>query len=231
MIRYWQSWRSILCITGLSAHAGDTSTILAIGDSITARSDSYRSVLVPALAERHLAVEFIGPNKDQISAHAGYGGKNTKYLLSVSKDVYRKYPADIVMIHSGHNSFSEDKPVPGIIRDTEAMINNIRKINPDVKILLAQVISAGKLPKYSYIPELNKELASLSARLNKQGYSIVLVNQAEGFDWRTDTVEDKVHPNAAGAKKMADKWIEALLPLLDKKDANKSLKATGEPAP
>jgi lysophospholipase L1-like esterase len=106
------------------------------------------------------------------------------------------------------------------------MIDNIREINPDVIVLLAQVIPSGKLPKYSYIPELNQELSSLFGRLNKQWQSIILVNQAEGFHWKTDTVNDKVHPNASGAKKMAEKWIDALLPLLEKKDANKALKAT-----
>lgn len=149
-----------LCVTNLNARTGETPTILAFGDSITSRSDSYRSVLVPALTAKQLAFEFIGPNKDKISAHAGYGGKNTKYLLSISKDVYSKYPADIVMFHSGHNSFSEDKPVQGIVRDT---------------------------------------------------------------------INDKVHPNPSGAKKMAAKWLDALLPLLEKNDAKKARKATDKP--
>jgi lysophospholipase L1-like esterase len=200
----------------LSAQAGEKTTILAFGDSITQRSDSYRSVLVPALARVRPTVTFIGPEKDSISCHAGYGGKNTKYLLSIAKEVYSKFPADIVMIHSGHNSFAKDKPVKTIIRDTHAIIDTMRGINPDVTILLAQVILAGKLPKYSYLPELNKELAALSERLKKDGYNIVLVNQAEGWDWKTDTVADKVHPNASGAKKIADKWMAALLPLLEK---------------
>ena len=181
-------------------------------------------MLIPELRKRNVGFTFIGPNQDAVSAHAGYGGKNTRYLLSISKEVYSRYPADIVMIHSGHNSFSKDRPVLGIIRDTEAMIDNIREINPDVIVLLAQVIPSGKLPKYSYIPELNKELSFLFGRLNKQWQSIILVNQAEAFHWRTDTVNDKVHPNASGAKKMAQKWIDALLPLLEKKDANKTLK-------
>jgi lysophospholipase L1-like esterase len=130
------------------------------------------------------------------------------------------------MLHSGHNSFSKDKPVSGIVRDTEAIIKNVREINPNVTILLAQVIPAGKLPKYSYIPELNKELASLATRLSKRGYNVVLVNHANGFDWKTDTIKDKVHTNASGAKKMADKWMGALLALPSKSDANKALKAT-----
>lgn len=221
MINLLRICMAILCMTGYFAIEGEIPTILALGDSITTTGKDfvgYRQVLIPELRKKGLAFEFIGPNKDATSAHAGYGGKNTNYLLRISKDIYSRYPADIVLIHSGHNSFSEDKPVQGIIHDTEAIIENIRNINPGVTILLSQVIPAGKLPKYSYIPELNKELASLSERLISKGYFIILVNHAEGFDWKTDTVEDKVHPNANGAKKMAQKWMDALIPLLEIKD-------------
>lgn len=114
-----------------------------------------------------------------------------------------------------HNCFlSEDQPVPGIVRDTEAMIEHFRAMNPNVTILLAQVIPAGKLPKYSYIPESNRELESLAARLSQRGFNVVLVNHADGFDWKSDTVSDKVHPNAAGATKMAEKWMDVLLAYL-----------------
>jgi lysophospholipase L1-like esterase len=79
---------------------------------------------------------------------------------------------------------------------------------------LAQPITSGKLPKYSYIPELNSKLITLSKEITAKGHKIILVNQAEGFDWETDTIKDKVHTNASGAKKMADKWMGALLPML-----------------
>ena len=208
----------ILSISGFSVFAAEPATILAFGDSITERTDSYRSVLVPTLSNKGYAVKFIGPKKDAISSHAGYGGKNTKYLLSISKKVYSKYPADFVLIHSGHNSFNKDKPVQGIIRDTKAIIENLRQINSKVTILLAQVIIAGKLPKYSYIPELNMELQALSEQMVSKESKLILVNLADGFDWKMDTTNDKVHPNASGAKKMAKKWMGALLPLLKKND-------------
>jgi lysophospholipase L1-like esterase len=201
-------------IAGLSVLNAETTTILAFGDSITALPNSYRSVLVPKLKEKGIEHTFIGPEEDAISRHAGYGGASTNDLLKISKSIYDDYPADIVMIHSGHNSFSKDKPVPGIIRDTEAIIETFRGINPEVTILLAQVIPAGKLPKYAYIPELNRELEHLSKRLESKVSKVILVDQAGGFDWKTDTVEDKVHPSASGARKMAAQWMEALLPLL-----------------
>ena len=40
--------------------------------------------------------------------------------------------------------------------------------------------------------------------------SIVLVDQEAGFDWQRHTVNDKVHPNDRGAKKMAHVWAKAM---------------------
>jgi len=198
--------------------AADKPTLLCIGDSITQGGPTfvgYRQVLIPELRKRGIPFECVGPLRDETSAHAGYGGKNTAYLKGISQEIYQKYPADIVLIHSGHNSFSKDKPVPGILADTEAIIRNIHTINPKAKVLLAQVIPSGKLPKYDYIPDLNRQLPELAKRLNKEGVSVTIVNLEAGFDWRSDTVADQVHPNAAGARKMADQWLQALLPLLE----------------
>ena len=219
MIRFADLSLILLCGMTVAAHAAESPTVLALGDSITAGGGSsfvcYRQVLVPELKKRGTSVRFIGPNEDAASRHAGYGGRSTADLRSMAKSVYQQYPADLVLLHSGHNSFAKNEPVPGIIRDTETMIKDMHSINPRVTVLLAQVIPSGKLPKYSYIPALNKELASLSERLTQQGYRVVLVNQADGFDWNTDTVADRVHPNQSGARKMADKWLAALLPIIE----------------
>ena len=216
----WHICVTLVSMASISVLGAEATTLLPLGDSITQggkRFISYRQVLIPDLATKGIAIKCIGPHKDATSAHAGYGGKNTHYLATISTKIYRQYPADIVMIHSGHNSFSKDQPVAGIIQDTKAIIENMRKINPKVTILLAQVIPSGKLPKYAYIPELNKGLEALSKRLTEERSRIILVNQADGFDWKTDTVDDKVHPNSSGAKKMAAKWMSALLPLLTEK--------------
>ena len=195
-------------------------TILSLGDSITAGSSgfsTYREFLVPALREQGFNVRFIGPNEDAHSRHAGYGGRNSRAIRSVVESAYKEYRADIVLLHSGHNSFSENKPIPGIVADTQAMIEHIHEVNPEATVLLAQVIPAGKLPKYEYIPELNDALGKLAEQLRKDGLNVVLVDQEAGFDWKTDTIGDKVHPNAGGARKMSAKWMEALEPILKAK--------------
>lgn len=197
--------------------------IMAVGDSITEGSPSfsvYRHPLWKKLKAAGYFVEFVGskttPTPDGPLAHEGYSGKNAEFLAIEVPKHFVQHPADIVLLHAGHNHSVEEKPVPGIVAATERMIAAFRAVNPQVTVLVAQVIPSGKQPKYAYIPALNEALAKMVERLDLPGQPIYLVNQAAGFDPETDTVADKVHPNARGAEKMAARWFEALVPLLGK---------------
>jgi len=212
-----------LGLATMTGHAGAARPVrlMAVGDSITAGADffsCYRQPLWEKLLAAGYVVEFTGtqtsPTRLGPLAHEGYGGKNTEHLAQVVPEHFRAHPADIVLLHSGHNHTAEEQPVPGIVAATEKLIAAFRAVNPRVTVLLAQVIPAGKLPKYSYLPELNTALAALAARLDTPEQRVVLVDQATGFDWRTDTVADKVHPNALGAEKMAAAWFAALQKIL-----------------
>lgn len=198
-----------------------TWTILPSGDSITEGSvgfSTYRQPLARRLAEGHFRVQFVGSRQlasDPLQLrHEGYGGKNAEFLAENIERLYKANPADIILLHAGHNHFAEEHPVAGIIAATSRIIATARGINPHVIVLLAQVIPSGKLPKYSYIPELNEELARLAGSLNRPDQPVILVDQASGFDYTKDTIADLVHPNAAGAEKIAQKWYDALVPIL-----------------
>jgi lysophospholipase L1-like esterase len=191
--------------------------IMPVGDSITeggATFSNYRSLLGEKLRAAGVAFEFVGTRGTAELRHEGYGGKNIEFLAATVPAHFTKIPADLVLLHAGHNHFAEEQPIPGMLTATERLITSLRTANPQVIVLLAQVIPAGKLPKYSYIPELNTELARLASRLHTPAQPVRLVDQATGFDWRTDTISDLVHPNAAGAAKMAARWFEALHSLL-----------------
>ncbi len=194
-------------------------TALAVGDSITegkAGFPTYRQFLAPKLES--YGVRFIGPKRDKYSAHAGFSGKDSSFLLARLPKIYAEYPADWVLIHSGHNHFARDQPVPLILKNKEAMIRALHEANPKVVVFLAQVIPSGKLPKYGYIAELNRELAGLAKRLDGEGGAVVLVDLATDFKWKEDAREDRVHPNEQGAKKMASGWWKFMDGRLEKKD-------------
>lgn len=192
--------------------------IMPVGDSITEGGSFYRPILLEKLKSAGYRVEYVGSKKTYGGLpHEGYSGKNAQFLAKTVPAHFAQYPADIVLLHAGHNNFAEKKPVPDILAATETMITEFRKTNPKVIVLLAQVIPSGRLPKYAYIPELNAELAKLAARFNTPEQPVIIVDQFTGFDPMQDTVDDHVHPNASGAEKMATRWFEALKPILDSK--------------
>ena len=191
--------------------------ILPVGDSITEGGKTFSNYRYPLWEKLHAAgylVEFVGSRSSESRVgplvHEGHGGKNAEFLAGAVGEYFRTNTADVVLIHAGHNHTNTEAPVPGILAATEKMIRAARAANPKIIVLVAQVIPSGKLPKYEYIPELNNALAQFALRLDTAESPVKIVNQAEDFDWRTDTIDDHVHPNTRGAEKMAAKWFAAL---------------------
>lgn len=215
-----------IALTSLCAQSAETqkTTIMPMGDSITEGGafKVYRYPLIKKLTDAGYSVEFVGSKTTRSEAnspygelhHEGYGGMNVQFLAGKIGELYTQNPADIILLHAGHNQFADKEPIPGMLKATEKIIKTARGINPKVTILLGQVIPSGKLPKYSYIPEYNEALVKLATELNTPESRIILVNHAEGFNWETDTGGDHVHPTASGAEKMAQKWFDALKQIL-----------------
>lgn len=202
-----------------SAHRQGHFSVMGIGDSITEGGETFESYLCSLWELLYGAgydFDMIGPRRSYTRMgwinHYGNSGKNAEWVADGVEKVYKEYPADIVLIHSGHNHFVEEKPVDGIINAYRKMLTTIRRTNPDAYVLLAKVIPSGKLPKYKYIEKLNKRIGQFVKEQNDS--RLICVDQSEGFDWRQNTIADKVHPNRQGAKRMAEVWYKALRGIL-----------------
>ncbi|WP_051651933.1 GDSL-type esterase/lipase family protein [Prevotella sp. P6B1] len=212
----------LLLLTGMFTYAGQQKrfTVMGFGDSITEGGENFSSYLYP-LWERLIAAgyefDFIGPNKSECEigklANSGFRGKPVEYLDQITDSIYREYPADFVLIHAGHNHHIDQNPVKGIIQSYRSIIQKILTINPQAHIFLATVTESGKLPKYGYIPKLNTEIKRFVKALNNK--QVILVDQNATHDWRTMTIEDKVHPNQLGRERMAEVWFNAMKPYLE----------------
>jgi len=195
---------------------------MPLGDSITEGSDyfhCYRQELWILAKQSGLPIRFVGSRRNERFGglpHEGYSGKPVEFLAERIGELYGRNPADIVLLHAGHNHFVEELPVSGILLSTASIVEQIRQVNPRAVFLIARVITVGKLPKYSYIPELNRGIASLAADLDRPESPVRVVDHTVGWDWQTDTIDDLVHPNEAGAAKMARHWFDALRRLLIK---------------
>lgn len=210
----------MLACTGVRAEGGNCYTIMPLGDSITEGKPGffwcYREPLLEKLLEAGYPVKFVGSKGKEPLLHEGYSGQNIGWLADKFEKLYRQNPADIVLVHAGHNYSAEENPVAGMILHLGRIIATARNINPRVIFLVAQVIPSGKLPKYGYIPAYNMAVAKLVKALDTPEQRVILVDQADGFNWSTDTIADKVHPSQQGAEKMAERWFEALQKILVK---------------
>ena len=211
-----------LCLAcGLSAAEATANRIMVVGDSITQGGKTFAAYRIPLAAKLQAAgvrFVFVGSQKTDTPQgplwHEGYGGKNAEFLATILEARLKANPANVLMLQAGHNHFIEEKPVAGIVAAHREMITTARRLNPKSIVFVAQVIPSGKLPKYSYIPELNLALAALVKELHHPEQPVYLVDLATGFDPAKDTIADLVHPNAAGAEKIAQRWSEALLKTL-----------------
>ena len=198
-----------------SGGEGRRLTVMGLGDSITDGGDGFSTYLYP-LWERLFAAgydaDFIGPRQSECRIgqlrHCGFRGKTVEFLDAHIDSLYRKYPADIVLLHAGHNHFADERPVEGMMRAYKSIIGKIHAVNAQAVVFLAKVTPSGKLPKYSYIPELNRRIEAYVDSLADD--RVVLVDMAEGHDWRTMTIGDMVHPSAKGREFMAERWFRAI---------------------
>lgn len=198
-----------------------TVTILGLGDSITEGGPDFYSYLFPLdslLSKAGQPHDFIGPRSSvqegRLLHHAGFSGKTAEFLAKQIDSIYSAYPADIVLLHAGHNHFQEENPVPGIVKAQKTIIETIRNKNPNARILVAGVITSGKLPKYAYIPDLNIAIQAMVGSFSAPG--IRFVDQQKTWNWTDDTIADKVHPDRAGALVIARQWFDALKDILNK---------------
>ncbi|MET0262268.1 MAG: hypothetical protein ABW223_05175, partial [Rariglobus sp.] len=138
----FRRYLGLVCVAAAAATAGFSSvTILPLGDSITEGGSGFRVYRYPLMEKLRAAgydVAYVGTKTTRAEPgsplgelrHEGYGGQSIGFLNAKFNELYRQNPADIILLHAGHNQFADKLPVPGLLRDTRAIIEKARVINP-----------------------------------------------------------------------------------------------------
>jgi lysophospholipase L1-like esterase len=129
---------------------------------------------------------------------------------------FRAHPPDIVLVHFGGadllQGIAPDKVVPGYT----LMVTQGRMVNPRIRFLVAQhtPMTPSSCPKCPMtVPQLNAAIVEWAKMITTPESPVSPVDLFTGLDPATDT-SDRVHLNEAGAQKVSDRWVEALLPIL-----------------
>lgn len=205
--------------------------ILPLGDSITEGVPStYRHSLYNKLTVDNYSFDFVGshtngaldyPEEGWDRDNEGWAGWTTYSIQEQLPTWSSDYTVDIALVHLGTND-AGGGDVEGSYTAMSSIVEQLRSNNASVSICLAQILPFGSnLPEEpggptvselnNFIDSWNAKLAELASDMTTSASPIVLVDMNSGFG--DSDLDDAVHPNEAGAEKMADKWRECILGL------------------
>ncbi|MCA9212244.1 MAG: tandem-95 repeat protein, partial [Planctomycetales bacterium] len=208
-----------------------TVQISPTGDSITQADiyhQSYRRPLWFKLQTGGYDVDFVGsqqlnhngpnPYSDFDLDHEGWWGLRAPGVGNRLITGLQLYTPDVVLLHIGHNDLRIDDVLENTLNSTAKLIAQYRADNPNVVILLAQLIPSTKSPRDVRIPPYNALIPGFAASQTTLASPVIVVDHFTGYDGAADNY-DGVHPNSTtGEYKMAQAWYDALVDLFDPSD-------------
>ena len=202
--------------------------IMPLGDSITEGLDgnaTYRYWLWHQLNNAGYDVDFVGSNRgvwngtprfpDFDQDHQGHVGIRADMLVQHIDGWMAHSRPDIVLLHIGTNDLFQGQSVSSTVEDIERIITRLQKNNPNVTILLAQIIPS----LVWHLEAFNGQLPALAARMTTATSSVIIVDQVSGFSPHQD-LYDGLHPDESGERKMAGRWMQAIQRVMDAANPN-----------
>jgi lysophospholipase L1-like esterase len=199
--------------------------IMPLGDSITGSPGCWRALLWNRLQNTGFTdIDFVGtlgPQGCGVSHdgdNEGHGGILATNMANQNQLVpwLAATNPDIVVMHLGTNDVWSNIAPATILTAFGKLVDQMRANNPNVKILVAQIIPVNP----PSCPECAQRTINFNAAIPAWASSkstaqspITVVDQWSGFNTATDT-GDGVHPNDLGIQKISDRWYPALSALL-----------------
>ncbi len=215
------------------ADAGPSAVRIAcIGDSITqamAPRWSYRYPLWKLLLDAGVTVDMVGSVRDNARRtrsnyprhlgrefdrdHEGHWGWRADEVLRRLPRWLEGYVPDIALIHLGTNDVFRGEDNASTVQELAHIIDALRARSPTVIVLLAQIIPSADPAANERIADLNRRLPALAQATRSAASPVIVVDLFSDYDGVRDNY-DGVHPNAVGEAKMAQRWFDALRPVL-----------------
>ncbi|AOS63257.1 SGNH/GDSL hydrolase family protein [Actinoalloteichus hymeniacidonis] len=211
---------------GTAVSAQDPLRIMPLGDSITGSPGCWRAMLWNDLQNSgHTDVDFVGTlgpqgcGVEHDGDNEGHGG-----FLATGIAEQNLLPGwlsatdpDVVLMHLGTNDAWSARPTESILSAFTTLVTQMRESNPDMRILVAQIIpmnpvNCGECAQR--VVELNAAIPAWADGLSTETSPVLVVDQWTGFDTGNDTY-DGVHPVEGGDRKIADRWHPVLTGVLD----------------
>jgi acyl-CoA thioesterase I len=193
-------------------------TIVALGDSLTAGYGLSRKQAYPALIGekmRDAGYEFEMVN-------AGWSGDTTAGGLRRLPEILRtRKKIDIFILELGINDAFRGVTIEQMRANLQAIIDQVRARHPGVVIVIAGM----QLPLYSS-DDYVSAFGAMFAALAEKNRAALIPYLLEGVGGNPEMNQlDRVHPNAAGQRVLAENVWRVLEPILQKMAAGTMARA------
>jgi acyl-CoA thioesterase-1 len=203
---------ALFCSQSAEAAKRDPSnvmTIVALGDSLTAGYGLSRKQAWPALVAekmREAGYEFEVVNAGSSGDTTTGGLRRLPALLRAHKKI------DVLVLELGINDAFRGVPIDQIRSNLQAIIDQTRSKHPNVAIVVAGM----QLPDYSSNDYVGA-FGSIFAPLAEKNRATLIPFFLEGVGGNPELNQwDRVHPNAAGQRVLAENVWRVLEPLVQK---------------
>ncbi|NUT50978.1 MAG: cellulose-binding protein [Saccharothrix sp.] len=209
-----------------AVQAAAPTRIMALGDSITGSPGCWRALLDRDLrAAGHTDIDFVGTLPGDgcgfayDSQNEGHGGALVTTVADQNQLVgwLSATNPNVVLMHFGTNDVWSNRSTATILAAYGKLVDQMRANNATMKVLVAKIIpmaasACAECPQR--VVDLNAAIPGWAAAKSTAQSPVTVVDQWTGFNTTTDTY-DGVHPNSSGDRKIADKWIPAVVSALN----------------
>ncbi len=200
--------------------------IMPLGDSITGSPGCWRAVLWNRLQSAgYTDIDFVGTlgpqgcGQPHDGDNEGHGGELVTDVADrnlLPGRLAATHP-DIVVMHFGTNDVWSSIAPDRILAAYTKLVAQMRADNPDMKILVAQLIPLNPSSCTGCaqrVVDFNARIPDWARATSTSRSPVTVVDQWTGFNTATDTY-DGVHPSASGDDKIAARWYPPLAALLE----------------
>ena len=190
--------------------------LMPMGDSITAgyqssTGDGYRGPLYTTLQGQVGTLKFVGSQMDGTMAdpdNEGHYGAKIADIAALATGVLNTYKPNIVLLHIGSNDINGNYDVADAPARLASLIDQIVAAEPDVALLVAQIIPSQYPSTEDRIVTFNAQIPAIVAARAAKGEHVAVVSMA---NLTPSEYADTLHPNDAGYQQMAADWDPAIL--------------------
>jgi acyl-CoA thioesterase-1 len=194
-------------------------SILPLGDSITDGYNypgGYRIKLFELLKSAGIKVNYLGSMENgplPEKKHEGHSGWTIEEINARIKYWLANINPGIILLLIGTNNIAMFDTAESAGNKLEMLLNNITRLKPESYLLTASIPPINDPHLNERIKSYNKRVKKLCDEHKEKNRKICFVDVFSGLNF--DDLFDGAHPNKNGHDKIAYKWYEAALKIIN----------------